>query len=100
MNKYYANDIIKWLFGLVGYFNHYGFFTKKLWKNVEGFEEEDEANVKNAFMHYWFHHQYGYFTAPRGMSWYAETDEEGYNLFIERYKPVIDAFEEWVKAQR
>lgn len=93
------NNIIKWLFGLVGYFN-YGFFTKKLWKNVEGFEEEDEANVKNAFMHYWFHHQYGYFTAPIGMSWYEETDEEGYNLFIKRYKPVIDAFEKWVEDQR
>ena len=27
-----------WFFNLVGYFNHYSFFTKKLWREVEGFE--------------------------------------------------------------
>lgn len=26
-------ELCEWFFNLVGYFNHYSFFTKKEWKN-------------------------------------------------------------------
>ena len=38
-------DIFTWAFDLIGYFNHYSFFTEKLWRKVEGFEYADEGNV-------------------------------------------------------
>ena len=93
-------QLAEWFFSLVGYFNHYSFFTKKLWKEVDGFEDEDEAEIKCMFMHYWFHHKFGYFTCPCGSSWFTELDENSYNKYIKRYKPIIDSFEEWLKQQR
>lgn len=93
-------DIFKWCFNLVGYFNHYSFFTKELWRKVKGFKNVDEAEIKCAFMHYWFHHKFGYFTCPCGSSWFAELGEEFYNKYIEDYKPVLKAFEQWKIKQR
>lgn len=93
-------EIFEWFFNLVGYFNHYSFFTEKLWKKVKGFENEDEAEIKCMFMHYWFHHKFGYYTVPCGAAWFAELTEDFYNRYIERYKPIIDAFEQWKIEQR
>lgn len=93
-------EFCEWFFNLVGYFNHYSFFTKKLWREVKGFKEYDEAEIKCAFMHYWFHYKFGYFTCPCGCGWFAELDEKSYNDYIKRYKPVIKAFEQWKIEQR
>ena len=92
--------LAKWFFNLVGCFNHYSFFTKKLWKNIKGFEKEDEAEIKCMFMHYWFHHEFGYFTMPCGMAWFTELDEDSYNHYIASYQPIIEAFEQWKIEQR
>ena len=92
--------LFEWFFNLVGYFNHYSFFTERQWKNIKGFENKDEAEIKCAFMHYWFHHRFGYFTCPVGMSWFAEVNENSYNEYIKEYEPVLNAFEEWKIKQR
>ena len=92
--------LIKWFFSLVGYFNHYAFFTRKLWRDVKGFEKEDEAEIKAAFMHYWFYHKFNVFTCPVGMEWCAEVSEESWYNYIKRFEPVIRAFEKWVEDQR
>ena len=47
-----GEDAFNFFFSLIGRFNHYAFFTKKLWKKVKGFEDEDEAEVKCALCHY------------------------------------------------
>lgn len=93
-------EICKWFFNLVRYFNHYSFFTKKLWREVKGFEKYDESEIKCAFMHYWFHCKFGYFTYPCGCGWFAELDEKSYNDYIKRCKPIIKAFEQWKIEQR
>lgn len=93
-------ELSKWFFSLVGYFNYYSFFTKKLWKEVKGFEHEDEAEIKCMFMHYWFHHKFGYFTIPCGSGWFVESDQESYEIYMERYFPVLDAFINWTIRQR
>jgi hypothetical protein len=93
-------ELTEWFFNLVGYFNHYSFFIKELWRKVKGFKKYDEAEIKCAFMHYWFHHRFGYFTCACGCGWFTELDEESYNNYIERYKPVINAFEQWKMEQR
>ena len=93
-------QLTEWFFNLVGYFNHYSFFTKKLWKRVKGFKHEDEAEIKCMFMHYWFHNKFGYFTMPCGCGWFAELDKDCYDEYISRYQPVIDAFEQWKTEQR
>ena len=92
--------LFEWFFNLVGYFNHYSFFTERQWKNIKDFENKDEAEIKCAFMHYWFHHRFGYFTCPVGMSWFAEVSENSYNEYIKEYEPVLNAFEEWKIKQR
>lgn len=93
-------ELSEWFFDLVGYFNHYSFFTKKLWKKVEGFENEDEADIKCMFMHYWFHHKFGYFTMPCGSGWFTELDKESYERYMKRYLPVREAFVKWKIEQR
>lgn len=89
-----------WFFNLVGYFNHYSFFTEKQWKNIKGFENQDEAEIKCAFMHYWFHYKFNCFTAPVGVGWFSEVSENSYNEYIKEYEPVLNAFEEWKMKQR
>lgn len=51
-------------------------------------------------MHYWIHHRFGYFTCPVGSSWFAEVSENTYNKYIEKFKPVLNALEEWKIEQR
>jgi len=94
------NKLATWFFSLIGYFNHYSFFTEKLWQQIPKFGGEDEANVKCAFMHWWFHNNFGYFTTPVGMTWFHETTEELYNDYIKQYRPLFKAYEKWVEKQR
>ena len=94
-------EMAEWFFNLVGVFCHYAFFTEKLWKNVEGFEREDEAEIKVAFMHYWLHHKFNCYTLPVGCAWFCELTEDSYNSYIDRFKPVIDAYTNWqIEQQR
>jgi hypothetical protein len=37
---------------------------------------------------------------PVGMAWFAEVRESSYNNYIAEYKPVINAFEQWLWSQR
>ena len=93
-------DIFTWAFDLIGYFNNYSFFTEKLWRKVEGFEYADDAEIKCLFMHYWLHYKFGYCTCPIGATWFHETTESSYNLYISKYKPIINFFEKWKLDQR
>lgn len=94
------NKLVQWCFELVGVFNRYKFFTDKLWRKVPGFKEKDEAEVKCAFMHYWFHNTFHCNTKPVNSSWFGELDEKDYNEYIKEYEPVIGAFKEWANEQR
>ena len=38
-------EVAEFFVNLVGIFGHYDFFTKKLWKKVEGFKDYDEAEI-------------------------------------------------------
>ena len=91
----------EWFFNLIGIFCHYSFFTNKLWKNVEGFENEDEGEIIAAFMHYWLHHKYLCYTLPVGCWWFCDLNSPtAYGEYIEKYQPVIDAYEDWKTKQR
>lgn len=92
--------LAQWFFSLIGYFNHHSFFTQELWRSVEGFKDKDGAEIKAAFMHYWFHNEFGYYTCPCGCSWFSELGEDSYNLYIETYKPVFEAYAKWCEKQR
>ena len=93
-------EIAEWFVNLTGVFCHYSFFTDKLWKQVKGFEKEDEAEVIVAFIHYWLHHKYQCYTLPVGCGWFCELGEDSYNRYIEKWQPVIEAYENWVMEQR
>ena len=92
--------LIEWFFSLIGIFNHYSFFTKKLWKKVKGFKHKDEAEIKAVFIHYWFNHAFGYYTCPCGSSWFAELDKELYDDYIKEYIPVLEEYSKWCEQQR
>lgn len=93
-------EIFEWFFSFIGYFNQFSFFTNKLWKNVKGFKNHNEADIKCLFMHYWTHHEFHIYSRPFGISWFSLVSEDSYNKYIQEYQPVIDAFEEWQMQQR
>ena len=70
-------------------------------KKVKGFEDEDEAEVKCAFMSLWTNNTLGIPTYPVGMSWcnyYG--DKRCFDEYINKWMPVFNAFEDWANAQR
>ena len=94
-------EVAEFFVSLCGKFGHYEFFTKELWRKVKGFKKEDKAEVIAAFLHYWFHHKYGFNTCPCGSGWFANFEEEEYyNEYIEKYKPLFKAYNEWCVKQR
>ena len=88
-------------FSLIGVFNHYKFFTEKLWKKVDGFENKDEAEVKCAFMSLWTEKTLGIYTYPVGMAWSTYCgNREIFNKYIKEWTPVFEAFQDWKSKQR
>lgn len=96
-----GKDALDFFFGLIGVFNHYSFFTEKLWKKVDGFKNEDEAEVKCAFMSLWTNHALGIITYPVGVGWCTNNgDQESFDTYMDKWMPVFAAFKEWAEKQR
>lgn len=96
-----GRDAFEFFFGLIGVFNHYSFFTQKLWKKIKGFEEEDEGEVKCAFMSLWAHRTLGIVTYPVGASWCCfNGSQESFDLYLDKWNPLFVAFMDWAHSQR
>lgn len=95
-----SRKIEEFLFGLVGVFNHYEFFTKELWRNAPGFRNKDEAEVKCAFMHKWRHEEFGGYTSTCGCDWFEEVSKESFDSYIKEYSQVFEMYKEWMDEQR
>ena len=96
-----GRDAFEFFFGLIGVFNHYSFFTQKLWKKVDGFKDKDEGEVKCAFMSFWTHHTLGIRTYPVGASWCSfNGDQESFDHYMDEWMPLFMAFKEWANKQR
>lgn len=93
-------EVAEFLVGLSGVFGHDKFFTKELWRKVNGFKKEDKAEVIAAFLHKELHHKFGFNSCPCGCGWFANFDEEEYNHYIEKYEPIFKAYREWQIKQR
>ena len=95
-----------WFIGLVGVFCRYSFFTKELWRKVDGFEYTDKAEVIAAFLHWWFRYQYGFQNMPIGSCWASEhpssytEDDESYERYVKKYMPLYKAYSKWCEQQR
>lgn len=103
MEKDYTigKDAFEFFFGLIGKFNHYAFFTKKLWKKVDGFKDKDEAEVKCAFMSLWAHRNLGIISYPVGAAWCCYNgDKSCFDDYIRMWKPVFIAFMDWMYKSR
>jgi len=94
------SKIEEFLFGLVGVFNHYDFFTKELWRKAPGFRNKDEAEVKCAFMHKWRNEEFGGYTSTCGCDWFDEVSKESFDSYIREYEPVFEMYREWMEEQR
>ena len=96
-----GKDAFNFFFNLIGIFNHYEFFTKKLWKKVDGFENKDEAEIKCAFMSLWTKQMLGISTYPTGMNWSNYCgNSKIFNEYIKEWTPVFEAFQDWAIKQR
>ena len=96
-----GEDAFNFFFSLIGRFNHYTFFTKELWRKVDGFENEDEAEVKCAFMSLWTKQTLGISTYPSGMAWSVYYgNEKIFNDYINKWTPLFKAFQDWINGQR
>lgn len=93
-------EIAESLVNLSGVFGHYEFFTKELWRKVDGFKKEDKAEIIAAFLHKELHHKFGFNSCPCGMGWFAVLDEEAYNHYIKKYESIFNAYKEWQMKQR
>lgn len=93
-------EVAEFFVNLVGIFGHYDFFTKKLWKKVEGFKDNDEAEILAAFLHYWFHNKFGFNTCPCGCGWFTNISEESYNEYIKHYETLFKEYGKWCVNQR
>ena len=99
-------DCINWFISMSGIFGHYAFFTKELWRKVPGFKKADKAEVIAAFLHWWVRYEYGFQNYPAGMCWSSDhptsydVDDECFNEYIEKYKPVFKAYTDWQYKQR
>ena len=100
-NEHIDKKGCEFFFGCIGYFNHYAFFADKLWKKVEGFQDEDEAEVKCAFLSLWAYNSLGLTSYPAGSAWccYYGSPETFFD-YVKRWQPVFDAFNKWVESQR
>lgn len=99
-------DCSTWFISNVGVFGHYDFFTQKLWKNVNGFKDADEAEVIAAFLHLWFRYEYGFQNMPVGCAWassspsvYTEEDES-FERYFKKWLPLFKAYSEWCYNRR
>ena len=97
---------INWFIDLAGIFGHHAFFTKELWRKVEGFEDEDPAQIIAAFLHWWVRDEFGFQNHPCGATWttcsptkYYE-DDECFDDYIKHYMPVFRAYSDWMIRQR
>lgn len=94
----YAFEFFFWL---IGVFNHQSFFTKKLWKKVDGFKDVDEAEVKCAFMSLWTGQHLGINSYPVGASWCSyDGDRALFDDYIKKWKPVFMAYRDWQYKSR
>ena len=94
-------EVAEFFINLSGIFGHYKFFTNELWRKVKGFKKADKGEIIAVFLHYWFHNKFGFNTCPCGSSWFAEfKDQEFYDEYIEKYKPVLQAYNKWCVDQR
>lgn len=94
------SEIEEFLFGLVGVFNHYEFFTKELWRKAPGFRDKDEAEVKCAFMHKLRNEKFGGYTSTCGCDWFFEVSKESFDSYIKEYSQVFEMYKEWMDEQR
>ena len=96
-----GKDAMAFFFGVIGVFDHNHFFTKKLWRKVDGFKDKDEAEVKCAFLCLWVHEKMGIPVYPSGCSWvFTEGSEEQFLAYMEEWTPVLEAFKYWFLTQR
>lgn len=96
-----GKDAFEFFFGLIGVFNHQSFFTKKLWKKVDGFKDVDEAEVKCAFMSLWTSQHLGIISYPVGASWCSyDGDRSLFDDYIKKWKPVFMAYRDWQYKSR
>lgn len=96
-----SKDAFDFFFKCIGYFNHYSYFTKELWRKVKGFEKEDEANIKCAFLSVWVHDTMGINTCPLGCAWsWMNCSDEAYENYIKEFEPIFDDYTDWCNSQR
>lgn len=107
-------EIIEYLFEWIGIFNHHDYFTKELYRNLNGRKDVDEAEVKCAFLHAALYNKFGICSTPAGCGWFKswEPVDNGYATitdndcekivkdYLKEWKDVFDDYYSWCEKQR
>lgn len=106
-----TKQAIEWFFSQIGYFTHYEFFTKELWRKVKGFKNADKGEITAAFLSSWLYYSErdkinenpcGPRCIPCGSTWgtVLDWDDETMENYYKQYEPVFEAFRKWQYKQR
>lgn len=101
MNKSITKEAFEFFFSCIGTFNHHNYFLKEMWRRVEGYEDEDEAEVKCAFLSKWAYEAIGITSYPVGASWcnYDGT-LDAFTEYLQHHEALFDDYANWVEKQR
>jgi len=94
-------DALTFFFDANAIFCRHEYFSKQLWRKVKGFEKEDEAEVKCAFLSSWAKETMNIVTYPVGAAWCTMYGKQEYfDDYIKKYKPLFKDYGEWCMMQR
>lgn len=94
-------DILEFIFYTNANFTRYTFFSKELWRKVKGFKDYDKCDVHAAFLHWWLEGEFGLKRFPVGCAWFSSFDSEQFHEnYLEKYRPLFDAYQDWCYKQR
>lgn len=101
--KQKEKEIVEYFFSLIGYFNHYPYFTEELYrKRVKKYKNTDEAEIKAAIMSKYVKEKFDYNVMPCGMTWgtFFEDESDSVKRYHEEWKPLYNDFIKWQVEQR
>lgn len=101
MNKPITKEAFEFFFSCIGTFNHYNYFLKEMWRRVEGYEDEDEAEVKCAFLSKWTYERLGIPSYPVGAAWCNyDGSLATFTEYLQRHEALFNDYANWVEKQR
>lgn len=94
-------ELIEYFFSMIGFFSHYSYFTKELYKTrVKRLKNVDRGEVIAAVLSSSIKQELGYNVMPVGCSWGTIMPEDSVKEYQEEWKDLYEDFVNWQLEQR